>query len=212
MIASNSNLLREKRSKEENKMNETKEFEMKEIKPNQGNINDFDETPNENFLKNENKISNFCKNVQVNAEGNREFEREFEEYKEENIKELRFANENSSNNDFLLPLIITHNVDNEQNNENSNNFNENNLITKAKEQENINQNLAKLFEFEVLNHIWNIATASNHQFPKHIISEALKYITEILSKSFSDKKMDFIQRCIENISANTSIHESLQVF
>lgn len=219
MIASNSNLLREKRPKEENKMNETKEFEMKEIKPNKAIISDFDELSNENIFKNEEKITNFshstikiCKNVQVseNLERNREFEQEFEENKqEENIKELRFLNENSNNNE-VMPLIITHNVDSEQNPDNLRNTNENNLINKAKEQENINQNLAKLFEFEVLNHIWNIATASNNQFPKHIVSEALKYITEILSKSFTEKKMEFIQRCIENISANTSIHESLQ--
>ena len=71
-------------------------------------------------------------------------------------------------------------------------------------------NADKNFELEVLNHMWNIVTSGN-QISINIVGEALKYLTEILAKNLSNKKIDFVHRSIESISANICLHESLQV-
>ena len=70
-------------------------------------------------------------------------------------------------------------------------------------------NADKNFELEVLNHMWNIVTSGNQI---NIVGEALKYMTDILSRNFSSKKIDFVHRSIESISSNICLHECLQVF
>lgn len=57
--------------------------------------------------------------------------------------------------------------------------------------------------------MWSIATLDHH-ISGNIRSEALKYVTEILSCNFT-KKMDFVHRSIESIGSNNCLHESLQV-
>lgn len=109
---------------------------------------------------------------------------------EENIKSLN--QENSSQNNEFLPIIVTHQEE---------------TTEKQVNEEKATLILPGEFEFEVLNFIWTLVT-SNY---KTLANEALKCLTEVLSRNFCERKMEFVQRCVENISGNNNIHESLQV-
>jgi len=84
--------------------------------------------------------------------------------------------------------------------------------SKKEDQEFLEMNIGdKDFQLEVLNHMWNIMISGN-QISINLVGEALKCLTEILSRNFSSKKMEFVHRSIECISSNTNLHESLLVF